>query len=694
MFRINEILKYNGVSYRILALLSTQVVWIRIDDDNSLPSLIDLEELRSTIDKGKLTREKEVFGELLFQMPEDGSTAKFKRDKNYQLIKPLIDSPKFFLPKVRSEIISQIIEEHGSTKQTLYRLVRRYWQRGQIPNALLPDYKNSGARGEKRVAQNQKLGRPRKYKPGVGVNIDEFIERLFRIVIDKYLLTNKGFSFPYAHRRFKDKYETYFPNTPEEEMPTIWQLKHFYEREYKLVEKLKSRSSKIEFNKDIRPLKSTANTQVLGPGSRFEIDATIADIYLVSDSDRANIVGRPVIYIVKDVFSRMVAGFYVGFENPSYVAAMQALVVAMTDKVAYCKIYGFEIDEKDWPVVGLPDAILADRGELLGHQIEGLENNFSVRIENAPPYRGDAKSIVERSFKTIQADFTPFAPGVVKGTKIKKRGDKDYRLDAKLSVQDFKGIILSSILYHNQYATLKKYDRDIDIPADLPLVPLHLWNWGIQHRTGRLRSASEDALRVSLMPRVKASISELGISAFGIYFTSPEVIQEGWLHRSSSVSRPVNLEVGYDPASADNIYLFPKKNSAEYWTCKLAERSREFSNCSFWDVWQVQDQQKQVMAQADQLSEKKKREHERLIKSKIKSASSKSPNTNGFTNAEHIAAINNNKRKEKKLERQDSAYRPPDVVNKKPAQVIHLGEPKTEDFSYPDHIDELFDEDE
>jgi hypothetical protein len=694
MFRINEILKYNEARYRILALLSMQAVWIRVDNDNSLPSLIDLEELSSAIDKGELTREKEAFGELLFQMPEDGSTAKLKRDKNYQLIKPLIDSPEFFLPKVRAKIINQIIEEHGSTKQTLYRMVRRYWQRGQVPNALLPDYKNSGAKGVKRVAQNQKLGRPRKYMPGVGANVDDFTERLFRIAIDKYLLTNKGFSFPYAHRRFKDIYETYFPDTPEEEMPTIWQLKHFYEREYKLIEKLKARSSKIEFNKDIKPLNSTANTQVLGPGSRFEIDATIADIYLVSDSDRANIVGRPVVYIVKDVFSRMVAGFYVGFENPSYVAAMQALAMSMTDKVAYCKKCRVDIGEKDWPVVGLPDSILADRGELLGHQIESLENNFSVRIENTPPYRGDAKGIVERSFKTIQADFTPFAPGVVKGTKIKKRGDKDYRLDAKLSVRDFKEIILSSILYHNQYATLKKYDRDVDMPTDLPLVPLHLWNWGVQHRTGRLRSAFEDALRVSLMPRVKASISELGISVFGIYFTSAEVIQGGWLHRSSSVSRPVNLEAGYDPASADNIYLFPKKNSAEYWTCKLAERSREFLNCSFWDVWQVQEQQKKVMAQAEQLSERKKREQERFIKSKIKSASSKSRNTSGFTNAEHIAAISNNRRIEKQLERQDSAYRPPVDVNKKPAQVIHLGESKTEDFSYPDHIDELFDEDE
>nr|WP_237733572.1 transposase family protein [Vibrio fluvialis] len=160
----------------------------------------------------------------------------------------------------------------------------------------------------------------------------------------------------------------------------------------------------------------------LGPGSRFEIDATIADIYVVSDVNRSWIVGRPVVYIVIDVFSRLIVGCYIGFENPSYVAAMQALQVAMTDKVELCRQYGIEIESQDWPAIGFPDAILADRGELLGYQIESLEKSFSVRIENTPPFRGDAKGIVERNFKTLQADFTPFAPGVVTGTIVKKRG--------------------------------------------------------------------------------------------------------------------------------------------------------------------------------------------------------------------------------------------------------------------------------
>jgi len=281
--------------------------------------------------------------------------------------------------------------------------------------------------------------------PGIGTVIDAHIEKLFRIAIDRYLLTDKKHSFPYAHRKFKSLYETYYPETPESEIPTNWQMLYFFKREYSQVEKIQKRSNKIEYNKDIQPLNGTANSHVLGPGSRFEIDATIADIYLVSDSDRKNIVGRPIVYIVIDVFSRMIAGLYVGFENPSYAAAMQALAMAMTDKVKYCKQYGIDIEESDWPVIGLADVILADRGELLGYQIESLERNFSVRIENTPPYRGDAKGIVERCFRTIQADFKPFAPGVVTADTVKRRGGKDYRLDAALTIHEFTEIILASV---------------------------------------------------------------------------------------------------------------------------------------------------------------------------------------------------------------------------------------------------------
>jgi len=396
MFRINEVLRFEDHPYRVLTIYKEEIVWIPIYNASAFPSLVAIDELIQSIESEVLKREEDPFAYLAYETPEEGSVARNKRDKNYALIQPLISDESIFLPKDRSTLIAKRVTEKKSTKQTIYLLLRRYWQRGQTANALIPDYKNSGGKGKKRKAIDKKLGRPRKYQPGTGALVDEQVERLFRRVIEKYFLKKKKPSFSYVHRKFKDIFETYYPEVPESEIPSIWQMKHFHKREFGVVEQIQMRTQEIDYNKDVRPLHATANTHVLGPGSRFEIDATIADIYLVSDSDRRNIVGRPIIYIVIDVFSRMVAGLYVGFENPSYVAAIQALSMAMTNKVEYCKHYGFDIEDTDWPVVGLCDAILADRAELFGYQIESLESNFSVRIENTPPYRGDAKGIVER----------------------------------------------------------------------------------------------------------------------------------------------------------------------------------------------------------------------------------------------------------------------------------------------------------
>ena len=402
MLRINDVYQYQDLSIRILKILSEHIVWIDINDVKALPEIISKTELFHAIESFEVFRIEDPFQDIAFIQPEKDSTSQRKRDENYNLIKNIVDHEQFYIPSARSSIINEIINSKKSTKQTIYRLLRQYWQRGQTPNALIPNYQNSGAKGSKKVA-SQKLGRKRLYKEGTGAIITQEIERLFHLTISKYLLSNKKHTLKYANREFLKLYRTLHPDIPENEYPTLRQFQYFYHREYNQVTRLQKRSNDIEYSKDLRQLHSTVNTQVLGPGSRYEIDATIADIYLVSNLDRSRIIGRPTIYFVIDVFSRMVTGLYIGLENASYKTSIQALYCAFTDKVALCKKYGIDITYENWPCIGLPDAILADRAELFGHQIENLEKSFSIRLENAPPYRGDLKANVEKRLKLIQA---------------------------------------------------------------------------------------------------------------------------------------------------------------------------------------------------------------------------------------------------------------------------------------------------
>lgn len=650
MFRINDVYKFQGKDYRLLKITPYHIAWIDLNNPNANPFLIEKKEFIAAIEAGEAEIIEDPFANIALINVAEGSVQQEKRDTGMRIIELLISHEHFYDPSIRFSLVKIIIEQHKTTHQTIYRLARRYWQRGQTPNALIPSYKNSGAKGGKRVATDKKLGRPRKYAEGIGALIDKNIERLFRININKYMLTKDKNSLSYAHRKFSTMYHSLFPDVPDSEIPTIWQFKYFYEREFTKVAQLTARTNPIIYAKDIRELYSTVNTQVLGPGSRYEIDATIADIYLVSDSDRACIVGRPTIYLVADVFSRMVVGFYIGFENASYVTAMQALQVAMTDKVELCKQYGYEITHDDWPCIGLPDAILADRGELLGHQIEALEYNFSIRIENTAPYRGDLKPIVERYFRTIQAKFKPFASGVVQQVKEKKRGGSDYRLDATLTITEFKQIIIGSILTHNSSHQLTTYDRDIDMPSDLPLVPIHLWNWGIQHRVGRLKQVSEKALHIALLPKVKATLSDLGLKMFGVFYHCTEIYEQGWMHRKKSISRPESLQVAYDPSNAEMIYVFYEEHSLNYWEAILSPRSREFTGCSFWEVWQVQHEQKKMKAAQNLKTNRSQAYLEEHIESIIAQADAKKPS---LTSSKKVRLTNlrENKQAEKDRER-------------------------------------------
>jgi hypothetical protein len=85
------------------------------------------------------------------------------------------------------------------------------------------------------------------------------------------------------------------------------------------------------------------------PGAAYQIDATIADIYLVKENDRNAIVGRPVMYFVMDAYTRMVAGMHVTYRYPSWEDAVIALDNTMTDKEEYCRQYGSGLSQGEWP---------------------------------------------------------------------------------------------------------------------------------------------------------------------------------------------------------------------------------------------------------------------------------------------------------------------------------------------------------
>lgn len=668
---LNQVFQYEESKERIrIVFESVGFVWlINIDDDSGWPVFKFIDELNELISSHAIQPIDEPF--TFFHVDAESAQGK-RRDEAYAFLKPLLNNHFELLDKSsRTKLIRKEIEKSGKTRIYYVRLLRRYWQRGMTPNALIPDYHKSGARGKPRREVANKLGRKRTTSAGIGVVITDDIVEIFRLVIEGFFILNNKLSITDAKDKAIGLYKSRFPQADKTSVPTLRQFRYFYEKNYRQHDIIKWRTPSKIYDKDIRPLTSTSAYMNVGPGGRYEIDATIADLYLVSDSDPNKIIGRPVMYFVKDVFSRMVTGLYVGLENPSWVAAMMAMSNAFLDKVEFCRSYGIELDNNSWPTVGLPDSIMADKGELLRRQADVLVNAFDIQLSNARSYRGDDKGGVEQFFRTVQATFKPYVGGIVEPINGKKRLGYRYELDAELTLHEFTKIVINIVINYNNFHVVSGYDFAADMPPDLPAVPIELWNWGIQNRTGRLRPCSKQMVHVNLLPCENGTVSELGIGFKGLKYTCRDAIAAGWFDRFKH-TRPTKVDIAFDPRRTDVVYLRPDNDYQSYWICELSDRSRRFKGMSFVEAAGILKSAKEAEAIAKQDMDFTKPDLQLELENLAKHARKRKTEAPKVGSSQKLAGIKKNRDIERELERDRIATNIKPNVEQPKADVVDI----------------------
>lgn len=129
------------------------------------------------------------------------------RDSAWAIVQALTcDEPGVYETHTRARLVAACRAEHGVSHPTIYRYLRRYWERGQHPDALLPDYANSGAPGRTRRA-NAGIKRGRPSKSGTaGMNADPAIRDTMRAAVLRYAATHEDFSRRGAYRQMLADY--------------------------------------------------------------------------------------------------------------------------------------------------------------------------------------------------------------------------------------------------------------------------------------------------------------------------------------------------------------------------------------------------------------------------------------------------------------------------------------------------------
>ncbi len=665
---VNEIIRdvVHEKTYRVL-WISTQVsflYWISLDSTERIPRKLDAVEVRAGLESGDYVAVGETEN---FPFAEDNLTeeSKMHRDRIWGMLKDVLEKePDIYEAKPRAALLRMTAQENGMKANNLYPYLAKYWKRGKTPNAFLPDYHNCGKSRDYEKGGYKKLGRPAKSGHGFGKVLQEKDFHNFEKAVRKYYLTRKEMTFQSVYERLlADFYtvevtgqqgDTSLQLLPEAEIPSISQFRYWYQKNKNLKTEIQKRKGDTKYNLTSRSILGKSDYGLMGPGSQYQIDATVGDIYLVSQFDRSNIIGRPVMYFVIDAFSRMVTGMYVGLEGPSWVGAMMAIANAASDKTAYCRKYGISITEEEWPCHHIPAAILGDRGEMESRKADNLVSMLGIRIENTPPYRADLKGIIEQHFRTISTNATIMLPGRVK-PDMAERGGRDYRLDAKLDIRQFTAVIIKCVLYYNNSHYMDSFEKSRQMmEAGVEGVPVKLWNWGIRYCSGALRIMPEEKVRLALMPTDNAAVTSQGVRFKGLYYSGKELAEGLWFEKARSKGS-YRVKISYDPRDMGEIYVWDKTDGTPF-LCSLLDWEEKYSGKQLGEI-QYEHEKENVEKKQHQAQETEAKINlGKEIDSIIEEAEQMAAPAGSRSKAERLSGIKQNRRDEREYLKKQEAF--------------------------------------
>ncbi|CAG2158331.1 hypothetical protein LMG31506_06333 [Cupriavidus yeoncheonensis] len=484
--------------------------------------------------------------------------------KRKKWIAPLVTDPDLLfqlLGPERGRLIEARAKELTASgdkvsRQTLGDWIRRYLHAG-FDFAAMEEMK--GSRGGTGKPRNYKPGRPRTVKAGTGTPVNE--DTLPILLAAEDIRDAERCSLTSALKKAND---LHCPDWPPEELLTDRQYQHWRNKTYSFSVRTRKRVGSQEYNLNYRRFDGTV--EVDGPGARFQIDATVADVYLVSMLDRTRVVGRPTLYFVSDTYSRMIVGFRASFAPASYFGAALALESVVQSKVALCQQYGIPICEADWPAHYLPARIQGDGGgDVTAKSWKYLSDNHNVNWETAPPFRGDWKSVVEGAFNFVPTMWGEFLPGHIE-KDYQKRGGPNYKLDAKLTLPGFRKWCLCNILKFIHRPIERRLQSPGMLREKIAPTPVEWWNYGVESGNSSLKLVNPDDLRASIYPRVEATVTHRGIEFLHRCYETPLALQQEWFEKARP--RTFKVTMAYDHDDPREAYVIHPNRPPEKTTLR------------------------------------------------------------------------------------------------------------------------------
>ena len=280
---------------------------------------------------------------------------------------------------------------------------------------------------------------------------------------------------------------------------------------------------------------------------RVEIDHTIIDFTLLME-DNKTVIGRPTITALVDCYSDCVLGFYLSFQEPSYLSIRAALINAMSSKDEL--LSRFKSVESEWPCQGKIELLVVDNGaEFWSESLQSACSELGINTSYNPVGKPWKKPKVERFFRTLNMDLLDVLPRK-NFRNVDVKGDYQSDKEAAISFSLFNEILHKWIVdIYNRKADARKNRVPIVkwFEGESVYPPIHYVGDTLEHMCATLGILNT------------RTISKDGISYLYLQYDSPELL-EYRKYTPIGSKRTLKSNIKVNPHDLSYIYVFLEGN--------------------------------------------------------------------------------------------------------------------------------------
>ncbi|MDN3575695.1 DDE-type integrase/transposase/recombinase [Chitinimonas viridis] len=531
--RRNMDFEWHGGRFRIQQLNEHgQALLLREQD--GVMQLVASEELLSaysagTLRQGELPARAKRFDVAIFGRPLSDLKPSVQREVKRRLhyLQRLEDygAPNFtaaYLEPIISVIAAELDDSTPPSPTSIYR----WWLRlssTHDPRSLIPRFDR---RGGKHTRQS-----------------DEVLSLLKTAIEDAYMQSPAATGAD-IYVRWKGKIRqcnrlrSEFDQLPTPSPRTCYRLL----AEVEIYDRICLKEGEVAANRRLNiVMKGAVTTNIL---ERVEVDHTPLDMFTIDDKTSLPL-GRPILTVVLDHYSRHPLGYYLNFGGTSAHAVLSALRHAILPKrPPAITVPGLRI-EHAWSCYGVMDSMVLDNGlEFHGNDLESVAFDLGIRLQYCPKRTPRFKGAIERFLKTLNYSFSHQMPGT-SFARLADRNDYDPQKHALLTLSELVQV-------------LEKWLIDIyaqTLHRGLGTTPWAKWHEGLSRRILTLPPDLQ-LLQRRIGQVAQRSLRRPGIELNGLHYNGPAL--QPILNR---YGEKVRLKVAFDAADLGSIQVWAPDES-------------------------------------------------------------------------------------------------------------------------------------